>query len=265
MTTLNSIPPIRALLVTGGFYHDFSSQSKIITEGISARANVEWAVFHDPGKTSDITDPTSLLEFFSNPDWSKGFDVVFYNECFKDIVSLELIHKKLAPHRVGLPAVVLHGTVHTHVALKSDEWREFIGVRSPKHGARQAVVVKNGTPGHPIMQDFPLEWDGAINEEVYEAGELMPGATSLATAYDKWLDKDFHIVWTNLYGSQNARLFGTSLAHHNVTFQNPVFLDLLTRGLLWTVDQLNATYLHPAKQVMLDGSKIESTFQSNRN
>ena len=36
--------PIKALLVAGGCCHDYKTQKTIITEGISARANVQWVI-----------------------------------------------------------------------------------------------------------------------------------------------------------------------------------------------------------------------------
>lgn len=52
--------PIKALLLIGGCCHDYTKQKSLITEGISARANVEWTVVHEgDGKT---THPMSVFE-----------------------------------------------------------------------------------------------------------------------------------------------------------------------------------------------------------
>lgn len=255
--------PIRTLLVTGGKYHDYNAQSKILTAGISARANVQWAVFHDNGNAPDMS---AIKAFFSKPDWSKGFDVIVYNDSFQRSADLELVNQKLAPHRAGLPAVILHGTVHTHVDLKTDEWREFIGIRSPKHGPAQDFIVSNNiAPDNPIMRGFPATWDAAKHEELYDVDEVMHGATPLAQAHDKHTGKDYCVIWTNLYGPAQARVFGTSLAHRNATMQDSAYLDLVTRGLLWSVNKLDDAHLRPAAQVMLDGSKVESTFRDQNN
>src|SRR5205085_5846787 len=40
--TAEGVKPIRALLVIGGCCHDYPQQKKLLTEGISARATVEW-------------------------------------------------------------------------------------------------------------------------------------------------------------------------------------------------------------------------------
>ena len=37
-------PPLRALLVAGGCCHDYPEQTRILTDGISKRARVEWTM-----------------------------------------------------------------------------------------------------------------------------------------------------------------------------------------------------------------------------
>jgi len=59
------------------------------------------------------------------------------------------------------------------------------------------------------------------------------------------------VTWTNLYNGK-TRVFGTTLGHNNATVADPKYLNLVTRGLLWSVDKLNDQYLKPAKQVMLE-------------
>src|SRR5712675_2060182 len=76
----DSKTPIRALLVTGGCCHDYAHQKTILTEGISARARVEWTIVHEgDGSTSH------RISVYEKPDWSKGFDVVVHDECFADV------------------------------------------------------------------------------------------------------------------------------------------------------------------------------------
>ena len=253
--------PIRALLVTGGRFHDYNGQTKILAEGVSARANVQWTVFHDNGQNDGQVAEDGIHAFFKNPDWRKGFDVVVYNDSFQRNANLELVKAKLAPHRAGLPAVILHGTVHTHVDLKTDEWREFLGIRSPKHGPAQPITVNNLAPDNPVMQGFPPAWATLSKDELYDVDEVFPTVTPLGRAHDMHTGKDYCVIWTNLYGPAKTRVFGTSLVHANVSMKNSVYLDLVTRGLLWSVNKLDAEHLHPAAQVMLDGSKVESTFQ----
>jgi type 1 glutamine amidotransferase len=49
-----------------------------------------------------------------------------------------------------------------------------------------------------------------------------------------------------------AKVFGTTLGHQNATVADPRYLDLITRGLLWSVDKLDADHLKPAQKVLLE-------------
>ena len=42
-----------------------------------------------------------------------------------------------------------------------------------------------------------------------------------------------------------TRVFATTLGHNNATVEDPRYLDLVTRGLLWSCDKLNDSYLKP--------------------
>jgi len=220
---------------------------------------VEWAVFHDNGMTDGKAELTKINAFFAKPDWSKGFDVV-YNDSFQRNADLNLVKEKLAPHFAGLPAVILHGTVHTHVDLKTDEWRKFLGIRSPRHGPAQLITVNNIAPENPIMKGCPSAWATASVDELYDVDQVFATVTPLGMAHDAHTGKDYCVIWTNLYGPAKTRVFGTSMVHANVSMKDPVYLDLVTRGLLWSVDKLDDAHLHAAAKVMLDGSKIKSTF-----
>lgn len=222
--------PLKALLITGGCCHDYARQKQILTEGITARANVRWTIFHEEG---DAKHPPSL---YTKPDFAKGFDVVVHNECFADTADPAFVKQALAPHANGVPAVVIHCTLHTFRALPTDEWREFIGMSSDHHGRQQPLRVKVLQPTHPIMMGFPTDWVTGP-EELYSIGKTWANAQPLAQAFADDEKKDNPIIWTNLYRGK-TRVFGTSLAHNNETMEDPVYLSLVTRGLLWACGKL---------------------------
>lgn len=236
--------PIKALLVTGGCCHDYTRQKAIMPDGISARANVTWTVVQEGGSGVNRQDIQNSI--YQKPDWAKGFDIVVHNECFADDADPEFIERVLAPHRSGLPAVVLHCTMHTFRALKTDVFREFLGVTSTHHGIQHPLDIKNLQPNHPVMKGFPALWITG-NEELYAIDKLWPNTVALGQAPDKkkdasgaWVDapKQNTVIWVNTFGK--GRVFGTTLAHNNKTMQDPVCLDLFTRGLLWACDKLDA-------------------------
>ena len=45
------------------------------------------------------------------------------------------------------------------------------------------------------------------------------------------------MIWLNKYGQ--GQVFATTLGHSNATMQDPVYLDLVTRGLLWSCGKLD--------------------------
>src|SRR5689334_7041823 len=65
--------PIKALLITGGPFHDYAKQKDLLTKGISARAPVEWTIAED---VSDQREHKHSI--YSKPEWWKGFDVIVH-------------------------------------------------------------------------------------------------------------------------------------------------------------------------------------------
>ena len=223
-------PPIRALLVTGGPFHDYHKQTQILIDGMKTRGNFEWTVVNEEKKQT-----TAKLDLFDQPDWANGFDVVVHNECFADVDDPEYVARMVAAHRAGVPAVVVHCAMHTFRSLKSDEWREFLGVTTVRHGRQHPLVVQNAKPDHPIMKGFPATWTTG-DEELYVIDKLWPDSVALATAAET-NKLVYPVFWTHQYGK--ARVFGTTLAHNERTMLDPVFLDVFGRGLLWAAGRLD--------------------------
>ena len=101
-----------------------------------------------------------------------------------------------------------------------------------------------------------------MNEELYNnsAGNLLETAEPLATGRQMYKNKDGGdvtadavCVWTNRYHGK-TKVFATTLGHNNLTVGDDRYLDLLARGLLWSVGKLDdATYRKPADKVLIEG------------
>jgi type 1 glutamine amidotransferase len=226
--------PIRALLVIGGCCHDYAKQEDILTKGISARANVEWVVAYDPDKGTRHLNPV-----YEKADWAKDFDVVVHDECCADVTDEGLINRILEPHRNGLPAVVLHCGMHCYRSKgfpKATQWFDFTGLPSTGHGPQAPIAISFVDKDSPIIKGL-ADWT-TINEELYNnsAGKLLDTAHALARG--KQGNSDFVVAWTNTY-MKKTRVFATTLGHNNDTVADARYLDLVTRGLLWSVDKLN--------------------------
>jgi len=221
---------LKALLVTGGCCHDYKNQANILMQGISQRAAVEWTVYLE-GTGTDLKNSA-----YAKDDWYKGYDVVVHNECYADTKDVEFVERIAKAHHDGLASVVIHCTMHTYRSAKTDEWRKMLGVTSNRHerGGRR-LDVKRMDATHPVMQGFPETWK-TPNGELYVIEKLWPNCQPLATAYGQDTKKDQPCMWANTYGK--GRTFGTTIGHHNETMKDPVYLDTLTRGLLWACGKL---------------------------
>jgi uncharacterized protein len=225
--------PIRALYITGGGFHDFDAQERIVPPGLAARTNIEWTIDHTAEKATDV-----LIARHENTDWAEQFDVVVYNMSFSFVVDPVWIERIAHAHRDrGVGAVLLHGATHSYRRSETDAWRELMGAASYRHDRQREFGVERLAPDHPIMQAFPRDWSPGV-DELYEIEKVWPGMIPLAQGWSVESEKHHPLVWTNTYG--NARVFVTTMGHNNETMEDPFYLDLVTRGLLWTVGKLES-------------------------
>ncbi len=223
--------PLRALMVCGGCCHDYDAQKKILSEGISARANVTWTIIHEGN------DRTHYVSLYTNANWAKGYDVVLHNECFGLATNVAFVEGIVRAHsHGGVPAVMLHCSTHSYRFSTSDEWRKLLGVSSYQHGAKHTFEIFNLKPEHPVMKGFPEKWQDSP-DELYQIKRTWPDCVPLGKGLSS-KEAGQTVIWLNTYGK--ARVFGTTLGHANETMQSEVYLDLVTRGLLWACDKLDA-------------------------
>ena len=234
---------VKALLVVGGCCHDYRQQKDLLTRGISERANVEWTVAYDPDTTTKHLNP-----LYENPDWAKGFDVVVHNECSADVKDPAVIDRILRPHREGVPSVVLHCGMHSYRSEgfpNDTPWFRFTGLKTTGHGPQLPIAVTVTDRSNPIVKGLP-DWTTG-NEELYNnlPNGLASTARPLISGRQVVRAKDGTeslaqsvVAWTQLYEGK-TRVFATTLGHNNATVVDPRYLDLVARGLLWSVDRLD--------------------------
>ena len=227
--------PLRALLVCGGCCHDYEAQKKILSEGISARANVTWTIVHENAPKGQ-DERTHKVSIYTQPDWWTGYDVIVHDDCFGAVNDNAFIEGITAAHKAGVPAVILHCANHSYRAGTTEEWRKLVGISSVRHEKRRDLQVKVTKADHPVMKGFPAMWLDK-NDELYINEKLWENCVSLAQAYGEESKKDQTVIWVNTY--EKAKVFNTTLGHTNETVSDPVYLDLVTRGLLWTCGKLN--------------------------
>jgi hypothetical protein len=235
--------PIRALLITGGCCHDYAHQKDILKQGLEARANVVIEQVHSSDTTTH--PPLSIL---GNPDYAKGYDVVIHDECGADISDPVLVEGVLKPHRDGIPAVNLHCAMHSYrignpndpVALGTPHgfWFEYLGLQSSGHGPQLPIAI-HFVDGKNAISKGLSDWT-TIKEEHYNNVHVFDSARPVARGTQVVGSKtnDFVVVWTNEYGPKKTRVFSTTIGHNNETVSDPLYLDLVTRGVLWATGHL---------------------------
>lgn len=222
---------IKVLLITGGCCHDYDYQTKSMQKALEDRkVAAEWTVVSEGGTGTEAEIP-----LYNNPEWAKGFDVVIHNECFANTDNPDYIRKITAAHKAGVNAVVIHCAMHTYRKATIDDWREFLGVTSRHHEHQSRYPVKVEATDHPITAGMPNDWTTPM-DELYIIEKVWPNTKILATSVGEKTGSLNPVFWTNQYGK--ARVFGTTYGHSNATFDDKVFLDVLTKGIQWSAGQL---------------------------
>lgn len=239
--------PIKALLVIGGCCHDYNRQKDLLVQGLTQRAHLEISVSYDPDKSTAHLNP-----IFDKESWADSYDVIIHDECSSDVKDLKSIERILAPHKKGLPAVLLHCAMHCYRSEGYPEvtpWFELTGVQSTGHGPHKPIDIVFHSTKSAITEGLS-NWT-TINEELYNnsSGKLLETASALAIGKQLVPNKDGGndlaeavVVWTNLYQNK-TRVFATTIGHASDTVADGRYLDLVTRGLLWSCDKLQPAYL----------------------
>jgi len=235
ITPEKSVRPLKALLIAGGCCHDYAKQHEILFKGIQERANVRVDVMWTGDKS---TNPP--LPIYDDPDWAKGYDIIIHDECAANNKDLKVVESILAVHK-SIPAVHLHCAMHSF-RNGTDKWAKHLGLHSTGHGPQKPLEVTYTNPDHPITKT--LENWVTKNEELYN-NKTLYDAEPIALATQKNGDRESTaiVAWTNR--KQGAPSFSTTIGHNNDTVEDPRYLDLVTRGLLWAAGQLNDDYLKP--------------------
>jgi hypothetical protein len=230
--------PLKALLITGGCCHDYATQKEILKKGIEARANIIVDQIH-----TDNTTVKPDLPIYGFPEYANGYDVVIHDECAAGITDVETIAGVLAPHKKGTPGVNLHCAMHSYrfgdfkkpveAGAANAAWFEYLGLQSSGHGPQKPIDIIHTDKEHPITKTL-VDWTTG-NEELYNNIKVFDTAHVLAKG--KQGDQEAVVTWTNDY--KGTKVFNTTIGHNNFTVEDPRYLDLVTRGLLWATGKLD--------------------------
>ncbi len=198
-----AVAPLRVLLITGGCCHDYAKQKDILKKGLEERANVVVDQVH-----TDDTSTHPPLAILGNPEYAKGYDLVIHDECAADVSF------------------------------------DYLGLQSSAHGPQTPISIHYTDKESPIAKGS-TDWT-TINEEHYNNIHVFDSAHAIAHGVQMFKQKDgtqktndFVVAWINHYGPKQTRVFSTTIGHNNATVADPRYLDLVTRGVLWSTGHLN--------------------------
>lgn len=238
--------PLKVLIVTGGCCHNYPFQTGAITNGLGAQMDVEFTVVNKGGNGT-----SAMIDLYDKKGWADGYDAIIHNECFAKTTDADYIKRVVAGHgKAGKPAVVIHCAMHTYRDAQTKDWQQFLGVTSKHHEHQGRYPVKVLKPGHPALIDFPSDWV-TPKDELYIIEKVWPGAVPLATSKSEKSGKEHPVIWVNDH--KGTRVFGTTYGHSDDTFRDPVFIDLIARGLVWATEDAGWKIVSPEKLKMLLG------------
>ena len=226
--------PLKVLLVVGGGYHDYKIQKDLISKGLEARANIKVTVAYTP--TDFKTELVSEFDGYKGDNWAEGYDVIIHDICSAKSDASQFVKRVAQAHEKGVPGVFLHCALFSYRDVELDEWWKLVGLSTcPRHEKHHSITAANNYPDHPVMKGFPPLWI-TPKGELYKICKVWPKAQILAWGVAG--EKKIHpVIWTNQYGK--ARIFSTTIGHHNETVETDVYLDLVTRGVLWAANKID--------------------------
>lgn len=260
------VKPLKVLLLVGGCCHDYAHQKDILKKGIEERANATVDIIYRTSEEADVIKQWSStkppLPIYGNPDYAKGYDVVIHDECAADIKDPAVIDGVIKPHKEdGIPAVNLHCAMHCYrfgdygkpVAkdAPNSHWYEYMGLQSTGHGPQEPIAISFVDKESAItkgLEDWITMKEELYNNIAITTGHALAKGTQKVTSKAKdgtasTKENTTVVVWTNEFGPKKTKVFSTTIGHNNPTVQDPRYLDLVTRGMLWACDKLNDTYL----------------------
>lgn len=238
--------PLRVLIVSGGGYHNYPEQRRLLEDGLEARLDVEVSHLFSESSGAD------KVLIVKSANYGDGYDVIIHNECASEKGDAVALDNVLAPHRRGIPAVNLHCAMHSYRAgawrqpiergAADARWFAFTGIQSTGHGPQSPIKLGAINADHPIARGLEL-WT-TPDEELYNNLTDFGVTPILAGIQPNAVDErersqQFTVAWTHEYGPAQAKVFSLTLAHNETTMADKRYLNLVARGVAWATGHLN--------------------------
>lgn len=174
------------------------------------------------------------------PGLEKDYDVLVMYDMIRNFTPQQE-QNLLALLRTGVGVVSLHHNLCAH-----DDWPEYRTIVGGRYFHRPEVVdgkqyapskylhdqhfeVKIADPDHPITRGLS---DFTMDDEAYSGFYVSPDSHVLLTVDHPKCDHN--VAWVTRSG--NSRVFYLMFGHGPSAWQNPVYQELLVRGIRWTAE-----------------------------
>lgn len=171
------------------------------------------------------------------PDRLKDLDLVFFANTTGDLGMTPEV-------KTAFYNWIKDGGAYAGVHSASDtyhgdaEYLDLVRGEFLTHGPQVKVKVFNQDPKHPATKGLPEMFE--IYDEIYQFKNWDRSRVHVLLSLKNHPDPkraeetgDYAVAWTNRLGK--GRMFYTSLGHREDVYQNEIYLQHLTGGLLWAL------------------------------
>jgi len=154
----------------------------------------------------------------------------------------ETLTRILDAHKT-IPSVQLHCAMHSF-RTGEDRWFKRLGLQSNSHGPQEPIAITFVDKEHPITKTL-ADWT-TIKEELYnnvnlfDAHPLAMGKQAVKSRTAR--RRTWNTSWPGRTKKTVRAASARPLATTTETVADARYLDLITRGLLWACDKLDAGF-----------------------
>ncbi|HZL99091.1 MAG TPA: ThuA domain-containing protein [Planctomycetota bacterium] len=222
--------PLRVLVLSGGGYHDFDGNLKLLLDGLPVPAGTHWSFLSLGDDSADGVSRALRLRQLESLELPGEHDVILAYTQGELGLSPTAKDKLLAFVRGGGGFVGLHCAADSHPGWA--EYTAMLGGRFESHPPYGEVTVQL-TPAaerHPVTRGLPDRW--SLKDEFYHLTDLQLGdATLLMTGVSPAGGEPRPVAWAKPYGQ--GRVMYTILGHGPEAHSDARYRKLVAQALLW--------------------------------
>ncbi len=223
-----SVPPrpVRVLLVTGGGYHDFEGNPRLLLDGLRAETDLHFDTSAKLGEGAP--DAAAALSLLAAPDLGDRFDaLLLYTQGELGFTDAQQLNIARAVSQ-GLGVVALHCALDSHPNWPAGDM--LLGARFQSHPPFGEIEVTVDIGDHPVSAGLPTSW--SLRDEFYHLEKVkLEDAAVLMTGISPAGGARRPVTWAKTYGE--GRVVATILGHGPETHADPRYRRLVAQALRW--------------------------------